>query len=229
VFKQTYTVLAFDEGKYLVGPIPVYVQKLTGFDSVASNTIIIDVRTVKADTSKAFKDIKPQLTVPYSWNEFIPYYLGLAALILLIVAAILLYRYLKNRKPVEVPKRSIKEPPHIWARAELKKIEDEKLWQKGEVKLYYSRLTDVLRMYLEFRFNWQALESTTAEIEKDMGKYNMKEKAKASLLEILRTADLVKFAKQQPMPDINIRAMDSAYRFIEFTELKEEENKKEQQ
>jgi hypothetical protein len=50
----------------------------------------------------------------------------------------------------------------------------------------------------------------------------MKEKAKDNLLEILRVADLVKFAKQQPMPDINIRVMESANKFIDLTEPKEE-------
>ena len=56
--------------------------------------------------------------------------------------------------------------------------------------------------------------------------YQMKEKAKENLLQILRTADLAKFAKQQPLPDVNIRAMESAYKFIDLTEPKEEETRK---
>ena len=46
---------------------------------------------------------------------------------------------------------------------------------------------------------------------------DLKEKAKENLLSILRAADLVKFAKMIPMPDANMRAMESAYKFIDFT------------
>ena len=227
VFTQTYTVSAFDSGQFHAGPIPVIFKNSSGnYDTLLSNTVIVDVNTLPVDTMRPFKPIKGPLAVPYNWRDFLPYILF--ALILLLLIAIAVFVWMRYKKQqAELPARpKPKDPAHIWARKELKALEDEKLWQKDQVKAYYSRLTDILRLYLEYRFEWLALESTTEEIELTIDNYKMKEKAKDNLLQILRAADLVKFAKLLPAPDANIKAMESAYKFIDFTEPKEEEQKK---
>jgi hypothetical protein len=227
VYFQTFTVSAYDSGQFKAGPIPVYFRNSSGnFDTLYSNMVVVDVNTLPVDTMRPFKPIKAPLEVPYGWRDFLPYVLVTLILLIGIIVAILIWQKLRKPQVVTGARPLPKDPAHIWARKELKKIEDEKLWQKGDIKLYYSRVTDVLRLYLEYRFSWLALESTTEEIEMTIDNYQMKEKAKENLLQILRTADLAKFAKQQPLPDVNIRAMESAYKFIDLTEPKEEETKK---
>ena len=227
VLSQYYVVSGYDSAILHAGPVTVFFHNPSGaLDSVVSNEIPVSVRTVPVDTTRPFKPIKAPLNVPYSWREFIPYIIGAILLIILIAALFVLYLRYEKRKPVVVARPMPKDPPHIWARKELQKLESEKLWQKDQVKLYYSRLTDILRLYLEYRFKWLALESTTEEIEADIANYNMKDKAKDNLLQILRTADLVKFAKMLPGPEANIKAMESAGKFIDFTEPKEEETNK---
>jgi len=227
-FTQAYTISAFDSGQFHAGPIMIPYTNSTGkADTLYSNSVLIDVNTLPVDTMRPFKPIKGPLAVPYTWQEFILYIIAAWLAIFLIVIGVLLYKRYAKKKLQETNARPVpKDPAHIWARKELKKLEDEKLWQKDQVKLYYSRLTDILRLYLEYRFNWLALESTTEEIEAAIDNYNMKEKGKENLLQILRAADLVKFAKLLPAPDANIKAMESAYKFIDFTEPKEEEPKK---
>lgn len=226
VFAQKYTLSAYDSGVFHAGPVAVlYKNSAGGVDTAFSNDIAITVSTVAVDTTHPFKPIKAPLDVPYSWKEFTPYIGGSVGLLILAVIGIILWRKYRMQKPVVQARPKPKDPPHIWARKELKKLEDEKLWQKDEVKMYYSRLTETLRLYLEFRYQWLALESTTEEIEEQIGSYNLKEKAKESLLQTLRTADLVKFAKMLPSPDVNMKAMENAYKFIDFTEPKEEEKK----
>lgn len=223
VLSQLYTVSAFDSGQYHAGPVRIYYKNSDGApDSVFSNDIPVTVNTLDVDTAKPFKGIKAPLTVPYVWQEFTYYIIAGVVLVLLIAAAVILWRRYKKQKPAAVERPRPKDPAHIWARKELRKLEEEKVWQKDEVKLYYSRLTDILRQYLEYRYNWYAMESTTEEIEVQMGQYHLKEKAKENLLAILRAADLVKFAKMIPMPDANIKAMESANKFIDFTEPKTE-------
>jgi hypothetical protein len=223
---QLYTVSAYDSGEFHAGPVKVFFKNSNGeLDSTLSNDIPVTVNTLNVDTTKPFKAIKAPLDVPYSWREFIYYIIGAVLLLIAIIAGIILWKKYKKQKPAIVERPRPKDPAHIWARKELKKLEEEKLWQKDEVKLYYSRLTDILRLYLEFRYNWLALESTTEEIQAEIENYNLKEKAKENLLVTLRTADLVKFAKMLPGPEENIRAMESAYKFIDFTEPKEEEKK----
>jgi len=227
IYSQTFTVSAFDSGRFHAGPVVVPFKKGNGaIDTLLSNMVMVDVSTLPVDTMRPFKPLKAPLAVPYSWKEFIPYIIGGILLILLILIGIILWKKYRKQKPPVAARPVPKDPAHIWARKELKKLEDEKLWQKGEIKIYYSRLTEILRLYLEYRFNWLALESTTEEIQMAIDNYQMKEKAKDNLLQTLRIADLVKFAKQLPAPDANIKAMESAYKFIDLTEPKEEEPKK---
>jgi len=223
---QTYTVSAFDSGQFHAGPVAVFFKNSSGaWDTVISNAIVVDVNTIPVDTMRPFKPIKGPLALPYNWRDLLPYVLFTLLLLVIIIAGILLWQKFVKKKPLIASRPMPKDPAHIWARKELKKLEDEKVWQKGETKLYYSRLTDILRLYLEYRFNWLALESTTEEIQATIDNYKMKDKAKDNLLQILRFADLVKFAKQQSMPDANIKAMESAYKFIDLTEPKEDEEK----
>ena len=220
---QVYTVSAYDSGQFHAGPYGIiYTAATGGTDTVFSNAILVSVNTLDVDTAKPFKEIKGPLQVPYSWREFIPHIIAAVVLLFLIIAGILWYRRYKKNKPAVIERPKPKDPAHVWARKELQKLETDKVWQKDEVKLYYSRLTDILRLYLEFRYDWFALESTTEEIQEQIEKYNLKDKAKEQLLSTLRTADLVKFAKMLPAPDANIKAMENAYKFIEFTEAKEE-------
>jgi len=227
-FSQTYTISAFDSGQFHAGPIAIPYKNTSGvYDTLFSNVVIVDVNTVPVDTMRPFKPIKGPLAVPYAWQEFVLYVLAGLLMLLLIIGGIILYdRYTREKPGVSNARPVPKDPAHIWARKELKKLEDDKLWQKDQVKLYYSRLTDILRLYLEYRFGWLALESTTGEIENAIDNYQIKEKAKDNLLQILRTADLVKFAKLLPAPEANIKAMESANKFIDLTEPKEEEQKK---
>jgi hypothetical protein len=227
VLSQLYTVSAYDSGEYHAGPVKVFFKNSNGeLDSILSNDIPVTVNTLDVDTAKPFKAIKAPLDVPYSWREFIPYIVGGIVLLIAIIAGIILWRKYRKQKPVVVERPKPKDPAHIWARKELKKLEEEKLWQGDNVKLYYSRLTDILRFYLEYRYGWYAMESTTEEIQNEIENYNLKEKAKENLLSTLRTADLVKFAKMIPMPDANIKAMESAYKFIDFTEPNENKEEK---
>ena len=220
ILSQLFTVSAYDSGEFHAGPVGIFFKGSNGdLDSVFSNDVAVLVNTLNVDTAKPFKPIKAPLDVPYSWREFLPYIIGGFWLIVLIaVAAYFMWREQKKKKPVVYERPRPKDPAHIWARKELKKLEEEKLWQQDQVKIYYSRLTNILRLYLEYRYGWYAMESTTEEIQDEVGGYNLKEKAKENLFSILRTADLVKFAKLQPMPDVNIKSMVSAYKLIDFTE-----------
>jgi hypothetical protein len=227
VLSRVYTVSAYDSGEFHAGPVKIYFKNNAGeLDSVESNDIAVTVNTLDVDTAKPFKGIKAPLEVPYNWREFTYYYIAALLLLIAIVVGVLLYKKYKRQKPVVAERPKPRDPAHIWARRELKKLEEEKLWQKDEVKLYYSRLTDIVRFYLEFRYGWYAMESTTEEIQSEMQKYNLKEKAKDSLLAILRAADLVKFAKMIPMPDANMKAMENAYKLIDFTEQAENKDEK---
>ena len=222
-FTQSFVVSAYDSGSFRTGPLKIFFTNTNGErDTLYSDFFYVSVSTVAVDTTKPIKLIKSPLSVPYSLSEFLPIIIGAA--IALVVIAIIIYfiwRRSKRKKTVVIEKPRPKDPAHIWAKKELKKLEEEKIWQRDEVKLYYSRLTDILRQYLEYRFNWNALESTTEEIEENISGYDVTVSSKEILLSILKSADFVKFAKKLPLPNENMKAMENAIAFIDSTKPSE--------
>lgn len=104
----------------------------------------------------------------------------------------------------------------------MKKIEEikaNKAWQREEPKLYYTELTDVIRVYIKERFGFNAMEMTSSEIIERL----LEEKDKESIndLKVLfETADLVKFAKFAPLMNENDMNLVSAVDFINQTKKK---------
>ena len=120
------------------------------------------VKIAPADTSLKIFDIIQPYRAPVTIGEIIPWLLIIVLLGVLTWAAIKYIPRLKKNKtwvePIINP-----DPAHVIAFRELEKLRDEKLWQKGEIKTYYTRLTEILRQYLENRFSVFSLELTTSE------------------------------------------------------------------
>ena len=80
------------------------------------------------------------------------------------------------------------------------------MWQQGEIKEYYSQLTDIARNYIEEAIEIPAMESTTSELITALKAASLKKKMTLSqetirtcLERVLKQADLVKFAKSKPL------------------------------
>jgi hypothetical protein len=115
-------------------------------------------------------------------------------------------------------------PPHVVAIKALKELEHRKLWQNDKHKLYYSTLTDILRLYIEGRWSIAALEMTTDEIIMALRDVEIVGDNRSKLIGILRTADMVKFAKAIPAPEQNEQAFTHSYYFVEDTKLQDVEH-----
>ena len=79
---------------------------------------------------------------------------------------ILYFLYLKFQKKME--EIIDEQPPFEKAINALKDIEKEDLVKQKEFKIYYSKITEVLRKYLEEDAKVSALESTTGELLKNL-------------------------------------------------------------
>jgi len=93
--------------------------------------------------------------------------------------------------------------------------------QKGEVKEYYSRLTDIVRRYFEQRYGFMALEQTTDEILSELRRHPTAEEVWGETGEVLRRADMVKFARHMPSMSDHEKAMETARNIVERTRVKE--------
>jgi len=186
---------------------------------------LLTVNTIPLQPDQDIKDIKDIMEVPFSLMDWLlahklPIGLTILAIVLIIVGIILYRRYLNTPKTEEktfVPK----EAADIVANRKLDELKNKKLWQKGDVKEYYSELSYIVREYIENRFQLRALELTTDEIialSKGISEIEKREESK--LEQILMLADMAKFAKQQPIATENEEALKNAYLFIEQTAIK---------
>ena len=213
-YKQRLSVTGFDSGVYTIPSFQFTVLPQGGTPYLLpTDSLQLLVQTVAVDTTKAFRPIKGVITVQYTWRDYIWVIIG--ALIFLILAAFVILYFVRNKRnkvpvKVDVPTISLEEK----AQSLLQALDNEQLWQKGQVKEYYVRLTDILRGYVEARYQTAALELTTDElIEKARITPGLLTIAQP-LETILRTADLAKFAKAQPLPQEHIQSMELARSII---------------
>lgn len=219
-YHQLVNMIVFDTGQIHLPQFQFAINNNGKIDTITTDPILVHVAGVKIDTTKDIKDIKVPLKIPYTFQEILPYILGILILLLLIV---LVVWFLKNRKKKQPPvDERFTLPPHVWALKELDKLQKEKLWQTGEVKTYYSRLTDIARSYIELRYRIPAMEKTTEELMYSMHKGLMKQSLKKELNDVLILSDFVKFAKAQPDFIENENAMKVVHDFIESTKQIEE-------
>lgn len=223
---KNYKVTSFDSGYHVIPPF-LFIKK--GIDDLAdtfsTNSLTLEVLLVPVDTSQAIKAIKAPEQIPYTFQDALPWLLGVLLLLGLIIG---LWFYFKRRKKSEdgglfhpLPK----EAPHIIAFRALDKLKEEKLWQAGKVKAYHSQLTEIVRAYIEHRFQIKALERTSDEVLASIQNVGLENKMPfEELRQILYLADLVKFAKGEPKPGDNNRSFEQAYEFVRQTINKMAEN-----
>ncbi len=225
-FQQTKTLYltSFDSGYWAMPPFKFIVNKDTA--GVYTDALLLTVSTVAVDTTLAIKDIKQPYSANYSWVDWLKDHKLLVGGVLLgiLIFCLLIYFILKSRKkPVPVViEKVIQIPPHILALEKLEKLKNEKLWQEGKLKQYHIVLTDIVREYIEARFRIQALEQTTEEILYGFRNVAIDAESKERLRRLLLLGDLVKFAKEQPLPAENEESMNNAIYFINGTKREEE-------
>ncbi|MFA9390843.1 MAG: hypothetical protein ACERKD_13610 [Prolixibacteraceae bacterium] len=223
---QDYIVTSFDSGHH---EIPGYYFRFTYndlSDSLQANPVMLHVFTIpKLDSlMQAMKgpiDIKPPYETPLTLKEVAPWILGIllgAGLIFLIWYAI---KRRRENKPIFSFPQKPKEPAHLIALRKLDHLKEDKIWQQGKTKEYYSELSDTLREYIHNRFNINAMEQTSDETIAAFKYRNslLDETMFNNLVRILKSSDLVKFAKYEPLPDENNLALVDAYFFVNKTKI----------
>ena len=216
-----YIVSVYDSTDISISGIPVGYK--TGNDTllqtVNTNPVYFTVHTVPVKPEEEIKDVKEPIKIPLDWKTVLLYLLIIIAIAGL--AYFLYKRYKKKHEGEEIKQTEPRIPSYITALNSLHQLEEEKLWQKGKVKEYHSKITEIIRRYFEDRFYLPALELTTSEaMIRLKERYDTAEILQATD-EFLNNADLVKFAKYNPVPDLNAEMMKQAYKIVEMTIPKE--------
>ena len=232
VISQEYLVTSFDPGWNTVPPQPVAFQTKGLSDTVYTTTLLLTVLSPDVDPAQPIKPIKPPVNTPLSLAEILPWFLyGYAAVLVIAALVLLLWYYFRKKKDPEAFTVQPAEPAHLVAFRDLQDFEGAELPEKGMVKEYYTRLTEIIRIYITRQFGIHAMERTTLEIlEAFDARTNLDRELLPLLEKLLMLADLVKFAKEDPDQEENERHLRNAVSFVESTYrmfLPEEENEKE--
>ena len=186
-------------------------------DSISTYPLYLLVHTIAVDST--IYDIKSPIHVPLGFMEVFPYVAGGLAFIAALGFLVWYLRKRRRRGSVFLPSIP-EEPAHIIALRELDELKELKLWQQNEFKDYYSRLTEIIRRYMERRYRIPAMEMTSEEIQRAwISSGEDREDLAGNLNMLLNLADLVKFAKERPVASDNEENMERAYDFVHKTKL----------
>jgi len=217
--RTDYVITSFDSGLYYIPPVKI----LAGVDTVESNYLALKVMTYSVDTAKVtIFDIKGVQKPPFVLADYYMLMLWVLlayALILLLIWYILRKKYGLNKEYSKLDQPLL--PPHVVAIMELDRLKAEKIWKSGKSKEYYTSLSDILRKYIQRRYHINALEMTTDEILIVFKRDRSALSVYKNLRQILQLADLVKFAKIQPIENENEISIMNSYLFVNQTKIEE--------
>ncbi len=202
---KEYALTQFDSGYYTIPRQKILIGERVFY----TDSLKVEVKDVLVDTTKQkMYEIKPLVEVdsPYSWwNRLIEFLksltfiIGLVAFLLTLIIVVYFFIIKKKRRNT---KKEL--PPYERAMLALKQIDEAHLIEKDSHKEYYSQLSDTARKYIDEEVYDHAMESTTDELiarlddEIKSGVLNMEIETIQELKKVLKTADLVKFAKSKP-------------------------------
>ncbi len=220
---QQLLITSFDSGMHQIPPFYFRLKDGQMLDSAATRALAFQVHGMKIDTTKGPADIKTVYGAPVTLKEVTPYILGIILIAAIIFFIFYYIRWKKKNVPLFARPEKPAEPAHIIALRELDRIKNQKLWQQEKIKQYYSEVSDTIRNYIQNRFDISAMEQTSSEtigIFKQ-NKEMVDGRSLDQLQHILSLADLVKFAKYNPLVDDNNLTLMNAYFFVNQTKKEE--------
>jgi hypothetical protein len=218
IVKQQLTLMTFDTGQIQLPAVGLtYAQSFDDPMRLQAFTEPIDLyaTTMVVDTLQPYKPIVEPIAAPIQMKEVFPW---LLAVLLLALAVFGVWYWRKHRKTkVDAEGNIIRGPvipPYDKAVGDLKRLREEKMWQSGKVKEYFSSLTDIAREYIEGQFGVNAVEMTTDDILNEIKPLHFKKETYDKLKDTMEIADLVKFAKYSATTFESDTALTSMTEFV---------------
>jgi hypothetical protein len=225
--RKIYKLEPFLSGEYKIAPMSVKFRKKPDASGqqddlsdheIATEELLIKVRSLLGEdrSEHRFHPIFGPVELP---ARPIPILYGAIAAAVLLLGGTAGYFCMKRRR-TKAAESAPPSPAHELAYGQLQDIFDAKLLERGEFKLFFARISDVIRFYVENRFGLHAPKLTTEEFLSSVRRDPPFESDYARLLdEFLRHCDLVKFAEHRPEPSEAREVIDACKAFIEATKV----------
>jgi len=216
----SYVISTFDTGRYEIPPLRIQYQKPpdSTWQSLTTQKLEIYVASILPSEAGDIRDVKAPLEIPRDWRQII--FIAAIAVTVLAIAALIYVWWRRRQGKSLIPTRQ--EPPrpaHEVALEALEKLRASDLLQRGEFKLFYSELSDIIRRYIEGRYFVIALEMTTRQLLDNLRSADVDEEISELIRTLLEQCDLVKFAKYIPEAVESERVLQLGFEIVDKTKL----------
>lgn len=203
-YRQTIIMTGFDSGRW---KLPVLNYQL-GKDVLQSNSLQIDVLTQPLKGSD-YNDIHEIIEVQkplFQWWKF-------WAIVTALALSIMIYLFFRHKKVKTLTKGNdlSKMGSFEYAVEQMNLLKSDKLIEKGEMKKYYIRLYDILRVYISVKYTDDMVMKLLSVLDKETASKG---------IQCLRVCEAVKFAKYGSSPSEADHAWREIYHVLELLNSK---------
>ncbi|HVU55549.1 MAG TPA: hypothetical protein VHD83_10865 [Puia sp.] len=199
-YRQYFTITSFDSGVWAIPQLPFYSDN----NKYLSDTVMLRVNYSKFDPNKDYHDIKDIIDIPNPYAKWIPWGVGAVTLIALALVVWLVMKKKLLRRMEAAPLVIL--TPYEEAVRQLEELHKQGAGADGQIKIYYTRLNDILRLFVLRRLGIASLAETNEELIGQLRRLPLTHPQFDALAETLRMTDFVKFAKYQPGAEDNERS-----------------------
>jgi len=215
------TLAIFDTGQVTIPALEIKARKADDTTTVLAFQTVpqsIRVYTVLAPDSRELKDIKPPFSLRWAISGKT---ILLIILLVLISGAIWYYRRWKKAHPPLFIDEKFLDPPHVVALNQLNLLKEKMPVTPEEIQVFYFRVSEILREFLERRFFIRALEMTTGEITEVLNSVELEKSVVLEWSTLLPDLDIVKYAGQTPAIKDILTVWEKACRCVELTKYEQ--------
>jgi hypothetical protein len=191
-FHQQLVITSFDSGMQVIHPLALNINGKDFF----SDSITVNVRFRPLDPKQDYHDIKDILDVKNPFTKYIIWAIAAGTLVSIALAVYFLTR--EKKVLLHERKEESRLPAYLEALRSLEELKKQQLPRNGQTKLYYSRLNDILRMFVLRQLLIASMVKTNEELILQIKDIPMSREQFSQLVQALRMSDFVKFAKYLP-------------------------------
>lgn len=198
MLSQELTLTSFDSGRNTIPSLALIAEPLNADSSytLLTDTLPVNVSFSPLDSVKTFHDIKGIIEVKKEVPWWVWLLIGLGVVIIIFLIIFLVKVFRRREKVAEI--YDAKLSPFDEAMKSLKDLGSENLLQRGEVKDFHIRLTEIFKRYITRKTNSYKLHLTSDEILMELSSYGLEKERLSTFANCLRMSSAVKFAKYVP-------------------------------
>jgi hypothetical protein len=196
----------FAPGRHRLPPLAFLVTSGQKTDTLRSDTVAVSVASVLPAGMKDIHGLKPPEAFPNYALWLVP-----AVLLALLALGLLARRLLRRLRTLAEAGRPLL-PPWEEALNALDALPWREWLAEGEVKRFYYALSEILKRYIERRFEFDAVEQTTTELLASMRRLRLP--MREDIGRFFARYDLVKYAKWVPPAEESEQALGQVREFV---------------